>query len=404
MAQKTQKVGEIQSGQSLENFIDRLSNISDEFKNDWKRFLEEVKNLIKEGKKEIKQKKSQVSKQSTELQAMHTVDRRCSMEDKQIHAPSEEEQKSDKKALQVEEKQPSIFLLEEKLRICKNDLKAKEREIESLLERVACFSEIQTKRDQRNVEDTLSLNRPSIVERDFKHLKSGERVDALIDIRKHYKREMGVSPERLSCIIFEAIYEHMLQTKSLMVDSFKEISKFALLNGPLFEKQFHQYGLQGGEFQTSLNIPIHLCGGGSDYPRDVLESFLLAAKESASKLQVETHVENYFLSKIIAICRQKEAGERSSAPIPWEQLLKYLNDYVKVLTGLTWRMVTQVPPLRLEYKTLTFTSQHHQIVGSDHEGKAEKYGEKPVRYLWPGLVDGGGRVIFLGDVTALKSS
>ena len=110
------------------------------------------------------------------------------------------------------------------------------------------------------------------------------------------------------------------------------------------------------------------------------------------------------MSKISAICRQKEAGERSSAPIPWEQLLKYLNDYFKVLTGLTWRMVTQVPPLRLEYKTPTFTSQNHQIVGSDHEGKAEKYGEKPVRYLWPGLVDGGGRVIFLGDVTALKSS
>lgn len=60
-----------------------------------------------------------------------------------------------------------------------------------------------TKRDQRNVEDTLSLNRPSIVERDFRELNSEERVDALEVIRKQYKNEIDVSPERLICIIFE---------------------------------------------------------------------------------------------------------------------------------------------------------------------------------------------------------
>lgn len=64
---------------------------------------------------------------------------------------------------------------------------------------------MQTKRDQRNAEDTLSLNRPSIVEGDFKDLKSEERVDALIIIKDRYKNEIDVSPERLSCIIFEVI-------------------------------------------------------------------------------------------------------------------------------------------------------------------------------------------------------
>ena len=64
---------------------------------------------------------------------------------------------------------------------------------------------MQTKRDQRNAEDTLSLNRPSIVERDFRDLKSEERVDALIIIKEQYKNEIYVSPERLSCIIFEVI-------------------------------------------------------------------------------------------------------------------------------------------------------------------------------------------------------
>ena len=69
--------------------------------------------------------------------------------------------------------------------------------------RVARFSDMLTKRDQRNVEDTLSLNRPSIVERDFRELNSEERVDALEVIRKQYKNEIDVSPERLICIIFE---------------------------------------------------------------------------------------------------------------------------------------------------------------------------------------------------------
>lgn len=43
------------------------------------------------------------------------------------------------------------------------------------------------------------------MEGDFKDLKSEERVDALIVIKNRYKNEIDVSPERLSCIIFEVI-------------------------------------------------------------------------------------------------------------------------------------------------------------------------------------------------------
>ena len=82
-------------------------------------------------------------------------------------------------------------------------------------------------------------------------------------------------------------------------------------------------------------------------------------------------------------------------------LLKDVADYVKKLIELTWRMVTQVPPLKLEYHMATFDSQYHKMVGSDHEGEDGKDYEKPVCYLWPGLVDGGGRVISVGEVTPL---
>ena len=87
--------------------------------------------------------------------------------------------------------------------------------------------------------------------------------------------------------------------------------------------------------------------------------------------------------------------------IPWERLLRDLADYVKKLIKLTWRMVTQVPPLRLEYSAATFNNQYHKMAEPDREGKEGKDREKPVCYLWPGLVDGGGRVISVGEVTPL---
>ena len=57
-----------------------------------------------------------------------------------FHRPTTEEKKSDKKALQVEEKHHNLSLLQEELRTCRNDLETKDREIESLIERLATFN------------------------------------------------------------------------------------------------------------------------------------------------------------------------------------------------------------------------------------------------------------------------
>lgn len=90
-------------------------------------------------------------------------------------------------------------------------------------------------------------------------------------------------------------------------------------------------------------------------------------------------------------------GKRFSKKIPWEALLKDLADYVEKLIKLTWRMVTQLPPLRLEYHMATFNSQYHTMAGSDRKDEVGR--DQPVCYLWPGLLDGGGRVIRVGEVT-----
>ncbi|XP_066030267.1 uncharacterized protein [Pocillopora verrucosa] len=332
-------------------------------------------------------------RRSGKQQVMHTPEQRR-MEDKNIQGPSTDEKKSDEEARQVS-------LLQDELRKCRNDLKTKDREIESLIKRVAGFNEMQTKRDQRNVEDTLSLNRPSLVERDFWQLKTEERVDALEVLRKRYENEIDVFPEILTCIIFEAIYEHMLETRSLMVEGCKEITKMAVKDGPWLGRHF--LTRKDRREEASVNLLIKLHSRGSDCPRQVMDSLLLAIKESASELDVDEFTKDPFLKQIDVKC-EHVSGKRLLRKIPWEELLLDLADYVKKLVKLTWRMVTQLPPLRLEYHKTTFNSQYHIMAGSDHKDKVGKDHEKPVCYLWPGLLDGGGRVIRVGEVTVRQSS
>lgn len=75
-----------------------------------------------------------------------------------------------------------------------------------------------------------------------------------------------------------------------------------------------------------------------------------------------------------------------------------LDDYLNACIKLTWRMVTQVPPLRLEYQTFTYKRDCHKIVESHDDVRDDKHQGQKVYYLWPGLVDGGGRTIVKGEV------
>ena len=69
--------------------------------------------------------------------------------------------------------------------------------------RVAHYSDMRTKQDQRHVEDTLSLNRQSRVEQDFKNFTSGERIDACIMIQEGYEEKTDFNAKRLTSMMFE---------------------------------------------------------------------------------------------------------------------------------------------------------------------------------------------------------
>ena len=80
------------------------------------------------------------------------------------------------------------------------------------------------------------------------------------------------------------------------------------------------------------------------------------------------------------------------------KLLEALNDYLKASIKLIWRMVTLVPPLKLEYQTFTYNIDCHKVVEPQADVRTDRYQGQKVYYLWPGLMDGGGRIIIAGEV------
>ena len=68
---------------------------------------------------------------------------------------------------------------------------------------MAQYGDRRTRQDQRDVEATLSLNRQSKVEQDFKDFASDERIDAYIKITEVYKEKTDINARRLICMMFE---------------------------------------------------------------------------------------------------------------------------------------------------------------------------------------------------------
>lgn len=92
---------------------------------------------------------------------------------------------------------------------------------------------------------------------------------------------------------------------------------------------------------------------------------------------------------------------------PAAQLFPLLDKYIKACLRLTWKMVTQVPPMKLEFHSFKFDKRIHENRGylnghpvrSKSHSSAKEEQEEEIRfYLWPGLQDGGGRSIRKAEV------
>lgn len=88
-------------------------------------------------------------------------------------------------------------------------------------------------------------------------------------------------------------------------------------------------------------------------------------------------------------------------------LMQDLDKYVKACIRLTWKMVTQVPPMKLEFHSSKLNKDIHKNLGYHNSFKRHPRKNRPAHqdqdeeiacYLWPGLQDGRGRLIRPGEV------
>ena len=88
-----------------------------------------------------------------------------------------------------------------------------------------------------------------------------------------------------------------------------------------------------------------------------------------------------------------------------------LDEYIKYCTKFAWCMVSQVPPLEIEYKNKVFDSRTHVLSQAfsfggencpDHHRRHPKAQQTIMCYLWPTLQDCQGKVIVKGEVILSK--
>jgi len=96
----------------------------------------------------------------------------------------------------------------------------------------------------------------------------------------------------------------------------------------------------------------------------------------------------------------QEDKEKSLLPALSEEVIPELGHYIRACIRLSWRLVTQVPPLHLEYNSSRFNKNMHKLTGLYYNNKntALRPSENIVCYIWPALLEQGGRVVYPGEV------
>ena len=104
----------------------------------------------------------------------------------------------------------------------------------------------------------------------------------------------------------------------------------------------------------------------------------------------------------------KGNGKKGGFILSFDKNLKRdLKGYIEYCTKFSWRIVTQVPPLKINYKTLTFNpsnhTESHALVSTSVRSSQGRWTYPQERkgikcYVWPTLYDWDNRVIEKGDV------
>lgn len=110
----------------------------------------------------------------------------------------------------------------------------------------------------------------------------------------------------------------------------------------------------------------------------------------------------------------REHHKQKNLPSYDKSLKKELKPFIEYCTQFAWRIVTQVPPLKIDYNSSTFNpashneSQAFSSSASRHTPKRwasmQERTKRVKCYVWPTLHDFDSRVIEKGDVVLTDQS
>lgn len=394
---------------------------------------EELKEREKERKKKIKEQEEKITRLGSELekkerQIMETARR----ENEKVESLKNEHQKKvDELSHKIQKTREELSkerdrnqeMFEEYSRIIKNhksridvlrkELEEKEEKVTQYTQRLASLSEKRVKQDQRLVEDTTSSNRPSQLRTDFIAFFDNERFDACENMQSIYQNKEDCFVycyyPRLACMIFETAYEVARAIKEAASDLSMELLKRVIHEAPRMGEKYLTTREVWIEEQSSpvctVPITINVWGDKSSDPKDLADGIQLNFKETADTCSLQ------FLEERVKAEASKKWWEwyekdKSCMFQPADKLIPLLEKYIKACLRLTWKMVTQVPPMKLEFHSSKFDKHIHKNQGyhSSQQGStkphstAEEQEEEIEYYLWPGLQDGGGRKICEAEV------
>ncbi|XP_022801925.1 uncharacterized protein LOC111339515 isoform X1 [Stylophora pistillata] len=288
-----------------------------------------------------------------------------------------------------------------------NDNRKLVAEVQTLRQRHAALAEKRVNMDQRRTENTMSANRQSELEKEFKNgFMDGTRVDAIELIEKKLRKTPSqqlsdddrLKASRLACYIFELSYECAVKAKNSFFSVYSSVLDTLVTDAPCIGSS------DAGKYKFPEVTPAKRSKG---VPQDCISEVMVLVKEAAGR-------EDLNLEKLVKAAKkelkakwkeQKKTG--GILPIFDKSLKKELKGYIEYCIRFSWMAVTQVPPLEIDYKTRTFNPVYHResqafLSSAKHDasqGWVNAQEEKRIKcYLWPTLYDWEKRVIEKGEV------
>lgn len=272
-------------------------------------------------------------------------------------------------------------------------LREKENEVDHLKRRLGAMSEKKINQDQRITENTLSVNRQSDLEEEFKYkFKDGERVDAIETIQKSQKykssQDAHLKASRLACFIFEVAYELAQKLRENYAAFSSSILDTLIDKAPTIPFLDEKQPIYR-ELMSSKRSPKDISGP----VKDTMIELMTHVKEKAASKKLDI---SKFLETVKTNVEKRWRGQGSNVPDYSERLLKTLAIYIEYCCRFSWRLVTQLPPLKLGYHDKHFNPSYHTEIHCSTKTRGATTAIKC--FIWPTLLDCDERVIAKGEV------